>query len=385
MGSRATKAQRPLLVGAGVIAANLPDIDLAYSIITPAPVGYLLHHRGHTHTIAGLAVLGLALAGTYWISRSVRKMRGADLLRFWLLIAVALASHLGLDALNNYGVHPYYPGDNRWRYGDALFIFEPSLWLILGVAVAWNGRTRVTRLAAALPLLIGLGTIASTGIVPLESAAAVAIVGGGFAWMSRGLSASVRMAVACLLCGAIVTGFVSTSRIARRAAAEALEPELHGPLVDLALTPNPSSPLCWGAIAIELRETANEYVLWKGTLSLAPGWRPPATCASHWFEGARELRTIGGGGLTLERVVHQPLPRLRALAERDCWVQAWLRFSRVPVIDDGWIYDLRYGARQGRNFSHLRLEPRDGCPKHVPPWSMPRADLLAGLKASTTY
>ncbi|HET9468268.1 MAG TPA: metal-dependent hydrolase, partial [Vicinamibacterales bacterium] len=327
MGSRATKAQRPLLVGAGVIAANFPDIDVAYSIITPAPVGYLLHHRGHTHTIAGLVLLGLALVGTYWFARSVRKMRVSELLRFWLLIAAALASHLALDALNNYGVHPYYPGDNRWRYGDALFIFEPWLWVILGVAVAWNGRTRATRLAAAVPLLIGLGAIASTGIVPLESAAALAIVGGVFAWMSRGLSPPVRAAAAFALCGLMIAGLIGTSRIARRAVADALAPEVQGPLVDLALTPNPSSPLCWGAIAIEMREGANEYVLWKGTLSLAPGWRAPATCASHWFDGAPEVRTVGGGRLTLERIVHQPLPRLRALAERDCWVQAWLRFG----------------------------------------------------------
>ena len=380
MSSRATKAQRPLLVGAGVIAANLPDIDLAYSIITPSPVGYLLHHRGHTHTIAGLVLLGLALASTYWASKSVRKMHISGLLRFWSLIAVALASHLALDALNNYGVHPFYPVDNAWRYGDAVFIFEPWLWLLLGVAVAWNGRTRMARLAAALPLVIVLCAIASTGIVPLESVAALAVVGGAFAWVSRGRSPGARMAAAFALCGLLIAALIGTSRTARGAVAEALAPELHGPLVDLVLTPNPASPLCWGAIAIEMRESASEYVLWKGTLSLAPAWRAPTTCASHWFDQAREVRTIGGR-LTLERIVHQPLPRLRALAEQDCWVRAWLRFGRAPVIEDGWIYDLRYGERQGRSFSHLRLEPRDGCPTHVPPWSMPRADLLAGLSA----
>ena len=181
MGRRGTKAQRPLFVGAGIIAANLPDLDLAYSWITPPPIGYLLHHRGHTHTVVGLVVLALMLGFAYRFLPSVRKMRPSGQLRFWLLIAIALASHLVLDSLNSYGVHPFYPIDNAWYFGDSLFILEPSLWLILGVAVAWNGRTRAARLAAALPMAILLCTIASTGEIPLESVAALAIAGVLFA------------------------------------------------------------------------------------------------------------------------------------------------------------------------------------------------------------
>ena len=161
MGRRATKVQRPLFVGAGIIAANLPDIDLAYSAITPAPLGYLLHHRGHTHTVLGLAVLALVLVAAYWFFPSVRKMRLSGRLRFWLLIAIALASHLALDALNSYGVHPFYPVDNNWYFGDAVFILEPWLWLVLGIAAALNARSRAARLAVALPMLMLLATTAS--------------------------------------------------------------------------------------------------------------------------------------------------------------------------------------------------------------------------------
>src|SRR5688500_3496206 len=159
MGTRGTKSQRPLFVGAGIIAANLTDVDVAYSWITPAPIGYLLHHRGHTHTVLGIAVLALLLGVTYRFLPAVRKMNAVGHLRFWLLIAIALASHLALDALNSYGVHPFYPVDNTWYFGDALFILEPSLWLIFGIAVVWNGRTRMARLAAALPMLVLLGTM----------------------------------------------------------------------------------------------------------------------------------------------------------------------------------------------------------------------------------
>ena len=132
-GGRAAKSQRPLLVGAGLIAANLPDVDIAYSVMTPAPIGYLVHHRGHTHTIVGLGVLALVLVLAYRMMPPVRAMRTGDRLRLWLLMAAALASHLAMDALNPYGVHPFYPFDNTWYFGDAVFILEP-------VALARAGR-----------------------------------------------------------------------------------------------------------------------------------------------------------------------------------------------------------------------------------------------------
>src|SRR5688500_9946104 len=175
MGQRGTKAQRPEFVGAGIIAANLPDIDLVYSGITPSPIGYLLHHRGHTHTVMGVVALAIVLVFAYRFLPSVSNMRLSGHVRFWLLIAIALASHLLLDILNSYGVHPFYPFDNTWYFGDSVFILEPSLWLILGAAVALNGRTRTAKLAAALPMVVLLCTFAWMGAIPLESVAALAV------------------------------------------------------------------------------------------------------------------------------------------------------------------------------------------------------------------
>ena len=375
MGRGGAKAQRPLFVGAGIIAANLPDIDFAYSRITPPPIGYLLHHRGHTHTVVGVIALALVLVFAYRFLPSVRNMRLPGQLRLWLLIAIALASHILLDSLNSYGVHPFYPVDNSWYFGDALFILEPSLWLMLGVAVAWNGRTRTARLAAALPLLVLLCTMASMGAMPSEAVAALAIAGSLFAWVARRLSPRSRAATALVVLVLIVAGFGAASRIARRASVEALESELRGRVVDVILTSNPSSPLCWAVIAIELRETEDEYVLWRGTLSLAPEWKAPTACASHQFEGLRDARIVGHRRLALRDTTHQPLQRLRTLAKENCWVRAWLRFGRAPVIDGGSIFDLRFSDRPGREFTNTRLA-QQGCPANVPNWAMPRADLL---------
>jgi inner membrane protein len=191
---RTSKPQRSLFVGAGIIAANLPDIDLAYAAITPSPLGYLLHHRGHTHTVLGLAGLAVALLLAYWFFPAVRKMRFSGRLRFWLLIAIALASHLALDALNSYGVHPFYPADNKWYFGDAVFILEPWLWLFLGIAAAWNGRSGTARLGVAIPMALLLAAAARIGAIPLEALGLLAVAGAIFAWATVGLSPRARAA-----------------------------------------------------------------------------------------------------------------------------------------------------------------------------------------------
>src|SRR4051812_15547160 len=133
----ATRAQRTAFYVVGIIAANLPDADLLYTSITPAPLGYLLHHRGHTHTIAGLVALA-ALIGLVCALPAIRRHVAPIARRFWILVAAALASHLIADAWNSYGVHPLFPFSSRWFYGDAVYILEPWLWMLLGVSVAMN-------------------------------------------------------------------------------------------------------------------------------------------------------------------------------------------------------------------------------------------------------
>jgi inner membrane protein len=384
MARRTTKSRRPLLVGTGVVAANLPDIDIAYSVITPAPLGYLLHHRGHTHTVVGLCALAVALALIYQLIPPVRAMRGADRLRFYLLISLALASHLAMDAVNWYGVHPFYPFDNRWRYGDAVFVFEPALWVVLGVAVAWNGRSRTSRLAAAVPLILLLIAVATIDVMPFESAVVLTAGGAAFAWFARKMSPRGRAAVALAASLLIVVALIGTSRGARAAAIAALQPSLHGRLVDVALTPQPASPLCWSVIGVELVRPGDEYVLWRGTLSLAAMLKPPESCALHRLEGVRQTRTLGGGSLALRDRIRQSSRALRELADRDCWARAWLRFGRVPVVQHERLFDLRFADRRAQEFSHLSLV-RDSdtlrCPPWIPRWEMPRNEVLSGAVA----
>ena len=148
-----SQAQRRIFFTAGVIASNLPDADLLYSSITPPPLGYLLHHRGHTHTLVGLVGQALLIAVVCQLP-AIRRQVGGARNRFWALIGVSLLSHLILDSWNSYGVHPFYPFDMRWYYGDAIFIVEPWFWLFLGVAATVNAQGDRVRLA--LGILLGV-------------------------------------------------------------------------------------------------------------------------------------------------------------------------------------------------------------------------------------
>jgi inner membrane protein len=45
------QARHRLLLVTGALASNFPDIDLALMPFLSRPLGYLLEHRGHTHTL----------------------------------------------------------------------------------------------------------------------------------------------------------------------------------------------------------------------------------------------------------------------------------------------------------------------------------------------
>ena len=104
---------RTVFLAAGIVAANAPDVDLLYTGLTEAPLGYMLHHRGHSHTLPGLAVLGLLIwVAVRWVPRT--RLAVADSERRWIvLIAAALLGHLLMDTANSYGTHLFYPLSRR--------------------------------------------------------------------------------------------------------------------------------------------------------------------------------------------------------------------------------------------------------------------------------
>ena len=149
----------PLATATLVLAANAPDIDVLSYL--RGPYYALAFRRGITHGVPALLVLPFVVAAAIltwdrWVRRrrhpEAPPARAGPTLG---LAALGVATHPVLDWMNTYGMRWWMPFDASWSYGDALFIIDPWLWLMLGGACALSltGRGRGRRAAAALALL----------------------------------------------------------------------------------------------------------------------------------------------------------------------------------------------------------------------------------------
>jgi inner membrane protein len=80
-----------------------------------------------------------------------------------LLLAsiITSATHPLLDWTNSYGIRFFLPWNQKWSYGDLVFIVDPYLWLILGgAAFLLTARTRFLRFS-----WIGIGAVLTYLIV----------------------------------------------------------------------------------------------------------------------------------------------------------------------------------------------------------------------------
>ncbi len=153
----------PLAATTLVLAANAPDIDILAMFL--GSYAGLAFRRGWTHGPIALLVLPLALTGLLlawdrWVRRRGERATTHIPLdaRGTLLIAfVGVLSHPALDWLNTYGIRALMPFSEQWFYGDAVFIVDPWLWLLLaGALIPWRrtrGRVRIFGATAAAYIL----------------------------------------------------------------------------------------------------------------------------------------------------------------------------------------------------------------------------------------
>lgn len=368
--------RRRVWVATGIAAANLPDLDLAWTWLAPPPLGYLLHHRGHSHTLAGLVVLGACLAAALRLWPAVRAVPAEWRGRLAVVAAINLIGHLSLDALNSYGIHPWYPFSPRWHFGDAVFIFEPWIWLVLGLCAAWNARSTATRIVAGVVPAGLLTAVMAAGLVPPAAIGLLTAAALGTFSLIRRRQPAARAGVALALTAAFAAGMAGVSRAVRLRAADAagIAP---ASVVDVVRSPDPGVPLCW-AVAVLSRDAArDELRTIRGTLSLAPGWYPAGTCASARLTGPA-ASSGESARFALRDEDRLPLARLRTLARDDCRARAWLQFGRAPAVRDEVLLDLRFETPVRRNFTAMPLAAGGGCPPALTAWRPPRVDLLAG-------
>jgi inner membrane protein len=240
---------------ASMVAANLPDADLFYTGAGADRLAYMLHHRGYTHTVV-LALLGAALVwGAAWGAVRWRAptapARGDAGWLLGLLVASTL-SHLVLDWTNSYGVHPFWPVDTRWRYGDAVFIVEPWLWVVSVPALVAATTRRAARGLLALVLLAGLALAWRVDLVSAGAAAALTAGAALAVGLARVLRPGARAAAA-------VAGWVAVTLVMAAGGAAARATTLRAvrvadpsaEVLDVVVSPLPANPVCATVITVE--------------------------------------------------------------------------------------------------------------------------------------
>jgi inner membrane protein len=218
---RATRHAAAVLL----IGANLPDIDvLAQFWGTDAA---LYARRGWTHGVLAMVVLPLLLAGAFLLldrwrgraSNDAPPLRPAALLG---IACIAVWSHPVLDWMNTYGVRLLMPFDGRWFYGDALFIVDPWVWLMLAAGVVIARSTSWLASGAWMAIAALASWLVLTRGLPVGVSAAwcigVAVIVLLRFWLpATGAARVARVGVVAMV---VYSGFVFA--LARQAEAQAL-------------------------------------------------------------------------------------------------------------------------------------------------------------------
>jgi inner membrane protein len=397
---RVAERRRPLdawsrgaIYAIAIIGNNLPDLDFAYSRISGPRFGYLLQHRGYTHTV--VAAFGFALATLATVFGLSKWQRRRPSPRDWrLFAALALASpllHIAMDFTNNYGVHPFWPLYDGWFYGDSVFILEPSFWLVLIAPLLLSYRSKLVRGLLGLILALAIGALWYRPFVPRANAAVLTLITISVLAFARNKSPFLRMLLAGFGFFVVLGSFVLGSRLTKvlvRERARSAFPTAR--TLDVVATPMPANPLCWNVLLVQKDD--QQYFVRLGRAALAPSWLAVADCpydrASRPTAPLQTIQQAPDSRLVLSQEYRVSLADLRAVARERCAARALLRFARVPYLSDlqadgsRVIGDLRYDRNPGLDFSDVRLgrkhagEP-DWCPEYVPPWRPPRSEILS--------
>ncbi|HET6977831.1 MAG TPA: metal-dependent hydrolase [Pyrinomonadaceae bacterium] len=248
-----------------VLAANAPDADIIVLAFGDRWT-FLQHHRGITHAIVG--VIGLALLVPlifYAVDRLWSRFRNqtpkTKLKGLLIASFIASATHPLLDWTNNYGIRFLLPWNQKWSYGDLVYIVDPYLWLILGgAAFLLTAKSRFLKfiwafIAAVLTFLIIASPrsnllpnprlIALLWIVALILLIILSLKDAKERW-GRSIA---FVAIALVLCYWSFLGFTHARAIARGSEEAAKMAAVNGETVArLAAMPRVANPFRWDCV-----------------------------------------------------------------------------------------------------------------------------------------
>ena len=110
------------------LAAAAPDMDILFAA---TPLQFLQLHRGISHSLAAVPLLGLALtipAHPLWRENTPGRW---PFRKVWLFLCGILLLHIWLDAVTTYGIMPFLPFSGERIRLNGIFIIDPVLTLPL--------------------------------------------------------------------------------------------------------------------------------------------------------------------------------------------------------------------------------------------------------------
>jgi inner membrane protein len=308
----------PLATAALVIGANVPDVDVVAQF--GGEFAALAHRRGWSHGLPAVVVWpfvvgGLLLVWDRWIRRRRRDLAPARAGPLVAVAAAGVATHPLLDWLNNYGMRWLMPFDGRWFYGDAWFIVDPWVWLVLGgVLCLMHSRAWWSLVAwVALAILASRLILTQPLVPPFARAAWIAGIAAiivaraaGFAAprREREVECAVRAALAVVAAYMVIS--LAANLPARAEVRAALAAQGIGPIERVMVGPAPADPFAGHVVAV----TADAYHVGR--------W--------HWL---RDPRFEPSG-----RRIPRPSPAdpIFAAAARAPDAQQFLTWSRFPYV-----------------------------------------------------
>jgi inner membrane protein len=283
-----------------------------------------------------------------------------------------------MDWWNIYGVHPFYPFDNKWYYGDAIFIVEPLIWVslapfcfFLSEKKIYQGLSLVVPTAAILlsTLLVGTFTTITISIFFV----------GTFIWEWKKPSHNPGL----LVCTLALLAFFIGAQSAKRSTASGPPLPQGATLLESAVSPAPANPFCWKFYTLSIDE--NDYIVRTGVFSHLPALVSSTTCMMS-RGGDRTVSLLPLANSTTEMNMEGEYRTSRAeikAALANCEFSALMIFARIPFIvkdnssGETIFGDMRFDNEKGLGFAEFA---RNGAAKceglNIPPWIPPRPELL---------
>jgi len=381
---------RVLLWLTSSLANNIPDGDIFYMLFYSSKIqgrlGYLLHHRGFTHTLLMAIPQSLFIIGLLWISLKISKQKLPKLIWKQVVLVAFLGPflHIGLDSLNTYGVHPFWPFNNDWFYGDSMFIVEPILWVSIIPFLLFSVSRKIS-FFIWFCLFAGIMMLPWWSLMTPPKASLMINFIGLLTFLLFLFVKSVRkkIVLAMTLPLLIITAFIISTQIAK----QQIQADTNKQFIEIATTTFPGNFFCHMGITIEMK--GSQYIVHKGATSIAPGLFSHRECAEYAKSTNVTAFMSAPDYSSNKKVVwlgkfEADINELKQLRKIDCDIADYLRFSRIPfwlwVGEKFVIGDVRFMRGRKMGFSGVEFHPnlRATCSmknKFVP-WTEPLLEIL---------